>query len=67
MPRVLDEGGRVLTNPSARAITFSGDAWTATLNQFTSRFMVSSEWGAMTAEYGIGAASAAAPVQCSVQ
>ena len=63
LPQVQFNGGRVMSNPRFMAITFPADSFAPSINMFMSKFASSPQWTAMTSEYGVNAASVAAPVQ----
>lgn len=65
LPRVVNQGGPVLTHPKFMAVTFSGDSLADSIETFMSRFSVSSEFSAMTSEYGVGSAQSETPVRLS--
>lgn len=54
-PQVVKGVGSVLASPKIKVITVTGDPLAVTLNQFVSQFGASTEFAAMTAEYGISA------------
>jgi hypothetical protein len=64
-PRVITLGGPVLKAPKVYPIYFAKDdpSITAKITDFMSKLGSSSYWKATTEEYGVGAATAGAPIQ----
>ncbi|MBS2030419.1 MAG: hypothetical protein JST54_21125 [Deltaproteobacteria bacterium] len=64
-PQVQDYGGPVLQQPKLVPVFFSNDDATtvAQLSDFASRVGSTQYWAATTSEYGVGPATALAPVQ----
>ena len=65
MPQIQNSGGPVLTNATLVAVTFGTDPLQATAEDFVQTFANSSVWG-FAAEYGVGAATVATPIQSSM-
>lgn len=61
-PQLVSHGGKVLTAPKIALLTFAGDPMAAVANSFVSAVGKSSYWSATTKEYGVGPATALAPV-----
>jgi hypothetical protein len=61
-PTVVDVGGDVLATPKIVPITFAGQSTAADIDAFAAAVGTSAFWTAATKEYGVGAASAAAPI-----
>ncbi|MEO7111395.1 MAG: hypothetical protein ABI183_13235, partial [Polyangiaceae bacterium] len=63
-PRVLkgSDAGTILTSPRIVPIVFSGDPMLATVTDFTAAVGASAYWHAAVGEYGIGDATAVAPI-----
>ncbi|MBS2031104.1 MAG: hypothetical protein JST54_24595 [Deltaproteobacteria bacterium] len=67
MPQVQNPNhGPVLTSPTITAVTFDGDPLRAQLEAFVENIGGSSYWAAALPEYGVGPASAGAPVELAV-
>ena len=62
LPQLVSQGGPVLAHPRFVPIVFAGDSQTATLGAFMSAVGSSTYWTSVAAEYGIGPASATAPI-----
>jgi hypothetical protein len=62
MPRMVSSGGTVMTAPKVIPIFFPGDALQADIVTFVSTVGATPYWKANTAEYGVGAITAAPPV-----
>jgi hypothetical protein len=61
-PTVRNRGGNVIAQPHIVPIVYSGDQKTDAIGDFTRRLAGSKYWSDMTAEYGIGAMTAADPL-----
>lgn len=59
---LLTRGGKILKSPKLVLLTFTGDPMTTTATTFLSTIGQSAYWSAVTKEYGVGAATALAPV-----
>jgi hypothetical protein len=62
MATIVSSGGGVLHAPRIVPITFDGDPFRATIDDFVNALGGSTFWAAATAEYGIGPATAGAPI-----
>ena len=64
-PQVISSGGQVLAAPSFVPVFFSNDdaRMVTSLEDFDSRLGATAYWTATTAEYGVGPATATAPVE----
>lgn len=62
MPQLLSYGGPVLATPRFVPVVFSGEDRTADIAAFTSALAKSSYWSSDAAEYGVGPATASAPI-----
>ena len=62
MPQVVDAGGPVLSHPRFVPIVFAGDARMADITAFIQALGTSTYWTSIASEYGVGPASAAAPI-----
>jgi hypothetical protein len=62
LPQVVTQGGPTLTAPLIQAITFSDYDLTTYVDDFVSKIGATSYWQQVVSEYGIGSATAAAPV-----
>jgi hypothetical protein len=62
LPLVTPRGGTVLTAPKITAVTFAGDPLVSDVEAFVSAVGHSQYWSATTSEYGVGPATATAPV-----
>lgn len=60
-PQVISLGGPVIA-PTIVPITWTGDPFAADIDAFTAKVGASAWWAAVTAEYGAGTATSAAPV-----
>ncbi|MFO0612279.1 MAG: hypothetical protein U0414_06815 [Polyangiaceae bacterium] len=65
LPTLVKESGAVLTAPRIVPVYFAGDdaALTQGMTNFTAALGASSYWAAVATEYGVGAATATAPVE----
>ena len=63
LPRVVSQGGRVLTSPVVVPITFQPDPLAAQIDLFVSQLAASQYWTDATAEYGVGRLTARAPLE----
>jgi hypothetical protein len=61
LPQIASGGGPVLAQPRFVSVTFGGDPLAAQLDDFTTRYAASAEWGVL-AEYGVGPAKAGTPI-----
>jgi hypothetical protein len=64
LQQVVSGGGPVVRQPTFVSVTFPGDPYAADLNDFVSSVGCTSYWSTL-ADYGVGAAVGAAPVQLS--
>lgn len=62
LPQVQKGAGQVLAAPKLVAITFPNDALRPQIEEFAATVGATPYWSAIAAEYGVGAASAGAPV-----
>jgi hypothetical protein len=62
-PQVVSAGGSVLSAPRIVPVFFPGETQASTFTDAITKYLASEEWRASTVEYGVGAATAAAPVQ----
>jgi len=62
IPVVGKNGGSVAVSPVLVPVTYADDPMRATIDDFTTKIVASTYWGATTGEYGVGAATGAAPV-----
>jgi hypothetical protein len=62
LPQVHNGGGKLLSAAQLVAVSFDGDPLRADIESFVSRIGGSHYWNATTSEYGIGSASAQAPL-----
>ncbi len=58
-----NRGGAVLAAPRARVVTFAGDPNVARVEALVAGLGATAHWKAVTAEYGVGALAAGAPVR----
>jgi hypothetical protein len=63
LPAVVSGGGTVLSTPRIVPVFFPGETQAAMLTDAIDKYVVSGEWRAATAQYGVGATVAADPVQ----
>ncbi len=63
-PSVIS-GGTVLPSPNIVPVFFAGDPYESDLVTFLSALPGSTSWGAMTAEYGVGAVTVGSPILLS--
>jgi len=62
MPAVENAGGTVLSAPRIVPVFFPGETQAAMLTDAIGKYVVSAEWRAATAQYGVGGTTAADPV-----
>jgi hypothetical protein len=64
-PQVVSQGGPVLASPKIVPVFFAGDDPTtvASLTDFANKIGQTQYWAAITTEYGVGPATAVAPIQ----
>jgi hypothetical protein len=65
LPLVASRHGNVLTAAAITSVTFAGDPLAPDLEAFVSAIGHSQYWNATTSEYGVGPASATAPVHAA--
>jgi hypothetical protein len=63
LPLITTRGGTVLSAARITAVTFAGDPLAADMEAFVSAIGHSQYWDATTSEYGVGPATATAPVR----
>lgn len=66
MAQIATNGGAVLQAPVLQVATFNSDPNAALYEAFIAALPHSAYWSATTAEYGVGAATAATPQQASI-
>jgi hypothetical protein len=62
MATIVNAGGTVIHTPRIVTITFPGDAYRATIEDFVRQMGNSKYWAANTTEYGVGPAVAGPPI-----
>ncbi|HEY1954539.1 MAG TPA: hypothetical protein VGH28_02990 [Polyangiaceae bacterium] len=62
MPQVLSYGGPVLAHPRFVPVVFSGEDRTDDIAKFTSAVATSTYWSGVASDYGVGPATASAPI-----
>ncbi len=61
-PRVVSLGGRVLKSPRIVPITWDGDPWRDSIEQFVATIGTTEYWKSIAGEYGVGPATSANPI-----
>lgn len=62
-PTVDSRGGKVVNNPWIVPITFKGDTFAPTIEDFVTKLAASSYWTQVTSEYGVGALMVKTPIE----
>jgi hypothetical protein len=63
MPQIVNQGGKVLSNPKIVPIFFAGDAMADALEDFVGSFGCTDHWRKAVGEYGVGDAIASTSVR----
>jgi hypothetical protein len=67
MPRVVSSGGHVIVKPNVVAVTFNGDPYQPTIDEFAGSFPGTDFWTANVAEYGVGRLTARNPIHLTTR